>query len=79
MYMFYEILLCSWTKGFYKREGKKKRKGGGHRDRNLKKDSRGISLRVFGLCILLYLQLYLIYYGSRCGRRQVAEPPKIMC
>jgi hypothetical protein len=37
------------------------------------------SLRVFGQCILLYLQLYFIYYRSGCGRRQVAEPPKIMC
>jgi hypothetical protein len=34
---------------------------------------------VFGQYILLYLQLYLIYYGSGCGRRQIAEPPKIMC
>ena len=34
---------------------------------------------MFGQCILLYLQLYLIYYRSRCGRRQIAEPPKIMC
>ena len=37
------------------------------------------SFRVFGQCILLYLQLYLIYYRSGCGRRQVVEPPKIMC
>jgi hypothetical protein len=37
------------------------------------------SLRVFGQCILLYLQLYLIYYRSGCGCRQVVEPPKIMC
>jgi hypothetical protein len=36
------------------------------------------SLRLFGQCILLGLQLNLIYYGSGCGRRQIAEPPKIM-
>jgi hypothetical protein len=44
-----------------------------------KRDWRGVSLRVFGQCILLYLQLYFIYYKSGCGRRQIAEPPKIMC
>ena len=33
---------------------------------------------VLGQCILLYLQLYLIYYKSLCERRQVVEPPKIM-
>ena len=37
------------------------------------------SLKVFGQYILLYLQLYLIYYRFGCGRRQVAEPSKIMC
>jgi hypothetical protein len=34
---------------------------------------------VFGKYILLCLQLYLIYYGSGCGHRQIAEPPKIIC
>jgi hypothetical protein len=34
---------------------------------------------VLGQCILLYLELYLIYYKSLYGCRQVAEPPKIMC
>ena len=34
---------------------------------------------MFGQYILLYLQLYLIYYGFGCERRQIAEPPKIMC
>ena len=33
---------------------------------------------MFGQCILLYLQLYLIYYGSGCGRRQIVELSKIM-
>ena len=29
--------------------------------------------------MLLYLQQYLIYYRSGCERRQITEPPKIMC
>ena len=33
---------------------------------------------MFGQCILLCLQLYLIYYRSECERRQIAEPPNIM-
>ena len=37
------------------------------------------SLKVFGQYILLYLQLYLIYYRSGCKCRQVAELLKIMC
>ena len=32
---------------------------------------------VLGQRILLYLYLYQLYYKSLCGRRQVAEPPKI--
>ena len=34
---------------------------------------------VFGQSILLYLQLYFIYYKSGCERRQISEPSKIMC
>ena len=34
---------------------------------------------MFGQYILLCLQLYLIYYISECGHRQIAEPLKIMC
>ena len=34
---------------------------------------------VLDQCILLYFQLYLIYYKSLYERRQVAESLKIMC
>jgi hypothetical protein len=51
----------------------------GQRGRKLEKRLERVSLMLFGHCMLLYLQQYLIYYKSGCGRRQIAEPPKIMC
>ena len=83
--MFCEVLLCSRKREFYKREGKSKVKEDAkktekrQRGRNVGKRLGGIFLRVFGHCMLLYLQQYFIYYKSGCGRRQIAEPPKIMC
>ena len=60
-------------------EGCKKDGKEGREAENWKRDWRGRSLRVFGHCMLLYLQQYLIYYRSGCRRRQIAKPPKIMC
>ena len=65
--MFCEVLQYSWTKGFYKRKGKSNVKGGWLRDQKEKKARKEIWERVsqvFGQCILLCLQLNLIYYWS---------------
>ena len=75
--MFYKVLLYSRTKKFHKGEGKSNVKGA-EREKVAEETREKESLRVFGQCILIYLQLYLIYYRFGCGRRQVAEPPKIM-
>jgi hypothetical protein len=82
MYIFCEVLLYSGTKKSIKEKRKSNVKRGlaerPKRNKRLGKRDERQSLRVFGQCILLFLQLNLIYYRSGCGRRQIAEPPKIM-
>ncbi len=46
--------------------------------KNQKRDLRERSLMCSDKCFYC-ICYYTIYYQSLCGRRQVAEPPKIMC
>ena len=60
--MFCEILLCSRKREFYKREGKSNVKDDAKKTekraerQKYGKETGGIFLRVFGHCMLLYLQ-----------------------
>jgi hypothetical protein len=84
--MFCEVLLYSRKKNSIKGKEKatwKRRAAKKKENRDRQKNGKETGEGYFSGCsvnVFYYaLQLYLIYYKSGCGRRQIAEPPKIMC
>jgi hypothetical protein len=61
------------------KEKQRRKKVGKKAEAELEKRlERGISYGVRRTHFIVFVAT-LIYYKSRCGRRQVAEPPKTMC